>query len=170
VWVEVVANPRQRLIKSVRLASQQKQARRSSRTKKEAWLPTLFHALTPSPPRHTPHKPAQEDKAMEVSNSVELTDPSAIIQVRSKLRLGAVECCEKRSSPTPPHTNPSMPSTGVSETARRMSTGTFVEGRVWVVDVLVSYGGGPPLSPSFRFVCRPPLMATKKCALIPCSV
>ena len=62
---------------------------------------------------------------MEASNSVELTDPSAIIQVRSKLR------CQKRSSPhfflpaSHLSTNPSMPSTGVSEIARRMSTGTF---------------------------------------------
>jgi hypothetical protein len=96
---------------------------------------------------------------MEVSNSVELTDPSAIIQVRSKLRLGAVECCEKRSSPTPPHTaNPSMPSTGVSETARRMSTGTE---RVWVVDVLVSYGGGPRCLPPFALSAAHPLWPRK---------
>lgn len=57
------------------------------------------HGLTPSPPRHTPHKPAQEDKAMEASNSVELTDPSAIIQVRSKLRWGRLNAAKNAPRP-----------------------------------------------------------------------
>lgn len=91
--VKALATPRQRFLAFEKPPSRSLPTEEASKPSNSRPHASSLHA--------TPHQPVQEGKAMDASSSVELTDPSAIIQVRSKLRwewFRGLKCCEKRSS------------------------------------------------------------------------